>query len=204
MADRDGPAALDPRQVASGLTRLARAARQWPESAHHLREALEVDLERLAFAAALVAQETGDPAGQILAQAVREAPRLRATWIDRLVAVIPEKTLTLRELVVVLLQRRLKAARRGRSVNRVLHLLTELSIGLAELGKPDEALHAAQEAADGYRRLAADDRHARRGDLAAALNTVSNRLQELGRHDESLAAIEEAAALYRTLAATEP
>ena len=66
---------------------------------------------------------------------------------------------------------------------------------LSELGRREEALAAAEEAADLYRALAAARPEAFTPYLATSLNTLANRLSELGRREEALAAAQEAAAL---------
>ena len=75
---------------------------------------------------------------------------------------------------------------------------------LSELGRREEALAAAQEAADLYRGLAAERPDAFTPDLAMSLNNLANWLSELGRREEALAAAQEAADLYRGLAAARP
>ena len=59
----------------------------------------------------------------------------------------------------------------------------------------EEALAAAQEAADLYRDLARARPEALTPDLAMSLNTLANRLSDLGRREEALAPAQEAVEL---------
>ena len=82
--------------------------------------------------------------------------------------------------------------------------LNNLSLQLADLGRPEEALAAIQEAAEVYRELAAARPDAFWPGLAASLNNLSIRLADLGRPEDGLAAIQEATEVYRELAAARP
>ena len=75
---------------------------------------------------------------------------------------------------------------------------------LSSLGRREEALKAAEEAADLYRALAAARPEAFTPNLATSLSNLANRLSALGRPEEALKAAEEAADLYRALAAARP
>jgi tetratricopeptide (TPR) repeat protein len=66
------------------------------------------------------------------------------------------------------------------------------------VGRPGEALTAAEETVQLYRGLAADN-PGHLPDLAQALTNLANRLAESGRRVEGLAAAEEAVRLYREL-----
>ncbi|MFC8339837.1 tetratricopeptide repeat protein, partial [Streptomyces rubiginosohelvolus] len=82
--------------------------------------------------------------------------------------------------------------------------LSNLSIRLGGVGRRDEGLAAAQEAAGHYRTLADANPDAYLPNLATALNNLSALLGQVGRHDEGLAAAQEAAGHYRTLADANP
>ena len=82
--------------------------------------------------------------------------------------------------------------------------LNNLGNRLSALGRREDALAAAQEATDLYRRLAAERPDAFRPDLAASLNNLGNMLSDLGRREDALAAAQEATDLYRRLAAERP
>ena len=69
--------------------------------------------------------------------------------------------------------------------------LNNLANRLSELGRREEALTAAQEAADLYRALALTLPEAFTPYLATALNTLAAALSELGRGEEALAIQEE-------------
>jgi tetratricopeptide (TPR) repeat protein len=69
------------------------------------------------------------------------------------------------------------------------------------LGRPEEALRAAEEAVT-LRRSMAADRAGAGGPLASALISLSLRLAKCSRRRDALEALEEAVTLYRGLAAT--
>ncbi len=70
---------------------------------------------------------------------------------------------------------------------------------MSELGRHEDALAAAQEACEIYRRLAADRPDAFLSMLAMSLNHLSARLSDLGRREDALAAAQEAAEIRRRL-----
>jgi tetratricopeptide (TPR) repeat protein len=72
------------------------------------------------------------------------------------------------------------------------------------VGRRDEALQPAVEAADLYRELAKQNPAAYNPNLARALNNLANRLSQVGRRDEALQPAVEAADLYRELAKQNP
>ena len=82
--------------------------------------------------------------------------------------------------------------------------LNNLGAHLSELGRREDALAAAHEATDIYRRLAAARPDAFLPNLACSLNNLGNRLSELGRREDALAATHEATDIYRRLAAARP
>ena len=75
---------------------------------------------------------------------------------------------------------------------------------MSDLGRREDALAAAQEAIDIYRRLAAERPDAFLPDLATSLNNLGNRLSDLGRREDALAAAQEAVDIRRRLAAERP
>jgi tetratricopeptide (TPR) repeat protein len=75
---------------------------------------------------------------------------------------------------------------------------------LAAIGRPEDALAAAEEAVTIRRDLASARPEAFLPDLAMSLDSLSGCLSALGRREEALAAIEEAVATYRDLAGARP
>lgn len=78
--------------------------------------------------------------------------------------------------------------------------LNNLSNGLSDLGRREEALVASKEAVEIYKTLAKTNSAVFNPDLAKSLNNLSNRLSDLGRREEALVAIEEAVEIRRALA----
>jgi tetratricopeptide (TPR) repeat protein len=79
-----------------------------------------------------------------------------------------------------------------------------LSVRLGDLGRPEEALAADQEAVTIFRELAAARPEEFRPGLGAALINLSADLADLGRPEEALAAVQEAVGVYRELATARP
>ncbi|MFF5654392.1 tetratricopeptide repeat protein, partial [Streptomyces collinus] len=73
-----------------------------------------------------------------------------------------------------------------------------------DAGRRGEALTAAEDAAEIYRRLAAANPAAHEPDLARALFNLGHQLSDAGRRGEALTAAEDAAEIYRRLAAANP
>ena len=84
------------------------------------------------------------------------------------------------------------------------HLYANLGYRLANASRPDEALAAAAEGTEIYRRLATARPDAFEPDLATSLNNLGNRLSEVGQRDEALAATAEGTEIYRRLATARP
>ncbi|AWB07516.1 hypothetical protein A6A40_21065 (plasmid) [Azospirillum humicireducens] len=82
--------------------------------------------------------------------------------------------------------------------------LNNLANRLGELGRREDALAAATEAADLYRQLAKQRPDAFTPNLAMSLNNLAAFLSELGRREDALAAATEAADLFRQLAKQRP
>ncbi len=82
--------------------------------------------------------------------------------------------------------------------------LNNLSIRLADLGRPEQALHAITEATALYRDLAQARPDAYTPDLARSLNNLSGCLADLGRPEQALHVVADATALYRDLAQARP
>ena len=75
-----------------------------------------------------------------------------------------------------------------------------LAVMLSALGRREDALAAAQEATDLYRRLSAERPDTFNLDLSMSLNNLASTLADLGRRKDALDAAEEAADLCRRLA----
>jgi tetratricopeptide (TPR) repeat protein len=74
----------------------------------------------------------------------------------------------------------------------IARALNDLSVHLADAGRPDEALAAVREAVDIRRRLADAHPDDHEPDLASSLNNLAGDLAAAGHRDEALAAAEEA------------
>src|SRR5262249_28886073 len=88
--------------------------------------------------------------------------------------------------------------------NHVASGLDSLGIRLSDLGRHEEALAAAQEAVDIYRRLAEARPDAFLPYLAASLSNFGFRLYELRQRAAALAAAQESVDIYRPLVETRP
>ena len=81
--------------------------------------------------------------------------------------------------------------------------LYDLGIRLAQLGRHQDGVAAAEEAVDLWRPLARDN-PGHQPDLAFALHNLGNHLALLGRFQDGVAAAEEAVDLWRPLAQDNP
>jgi tetratricopeptide (TPR) repeat protein len=83
-------------------------------------------------------------------------------------------------------------------------LLNNLSNRLANVGRREDALAAAEKAVDAYQRLTDARPDAFLPDLAMSLNTLARSLSSLGRPEDALAALERAVDAYQRLADARP
>ncbi len=117
---------------------------------------------------------------------------------------------TTRAHIAAAISQRLEAATRpgpdATEEQRARHALelNNLSVRLAEVGRPHEALAAIEEAVTIRRNLTQTNPDTHLPDLALSLNNLSSRLSAVGRRQEALAAIEEAVTIYRDLARVNP
>jgi tetratricopeptide (TPR) repeat protein len=149
--------------------------------------------------------------------AVRMEPLLWFDWLTEeviddfeslmdLLKQLPYKTLALRKPAAALTKRAVEFARAQEDPEFLGFLLRSWSHFLGELGDPESALAASQEALQIYRELYTvrpnddDVRHS----LAFTLNGLAIRFKDLGLLEESLATIEEGTDLYRELVKVNP
>jgi len=99
---------------------------------------------------------------------------------------------------------RQKATAGSGMLNELGSCLRNLAIIRNGLGQPQEALAAAQEAAENYRQLALIQPETYEVEFADALRSLGNRLSRLGRYDDALLAAEESVAIFRRLASANP
>jgi tetratricopeptide (TPR) repeat protein len=132
---------------------------------------------------------------------------------------LPLQSLALMELSLSVAARRAELARRldaagvaadvaldlrEKILNHLAERVDTLGVRLSDVGRPEEALAATQEAVDIRRRLAQARPDAFLPDLAMSLNNLGIRLSNLGRLEEALAESQNAVAIYRRLAQTRP
>ena len=120
-------------------------------------------------------------------------------------ALIPERSVALARIAVVLGERQLQAmpVAPGADAERA-RMLNNLGNRYSELGRWEEALGAAERAAKVYERLAKQNPDAFEPDLASSLNNLGNRYSDLGRREEALGAAARAAEICDRLAKQNP
>ena len=187
-------------QGVRALTVLARAALTQDRAVGLLRGALAADLDHLAVPAVSVAVETNPVLGELLSQLLSGQLASRET-LAQVALVSPYPSLALAAPAAVVLRR---LAEDSVDDKERTFWLVELSIRLGDLGRPEEALAAIEEAVAICRQLAQTRPDALLPDLATMLNNQSGHLNGLGRREEALAAIEEAVAICRQLAQARP
>lgn len=125
-------------------------------------------------------------------------------------AAIPGDTLVLGEMALDITKTICRAVRgvvydedpEGRVL--LADVVNDLSVRLMALGRHEEALTAAEEAAALLRSIINEPSDAFTSSLISTLNNIANNLGDMGRHEEALVAAEEALALGRALAAAQP
>ena len=144
-------------------------------------------------------EEEAKPSPHLPRQAALHQELARIAWALR------ESTQALEhQAAAITLYRKLATNAREDFLAHLAASLHNLGAMLSDLGRREEVLAAAQEAAALYRRLAAQQPDAFLPVLAASLNNLGRALSDLGRREEALAAAQEAAELYRRLAAQQP
>ncbi|WP_459864135.1 tetratricopeptide repeat protein [Endothiovibrio diazotrophicus] len=201
-ADTDDPA------LVNGLTVLARIAKWNREHGERwLTLALARDFPRLAPPALEIAVTEWDGLGRLLHRHLREHPD--PATAGRLGTILDDRywhTLALRELAEEATRQRLDAVGgedEAALAEKAGHL-NNASARLYDLGRREEALDAAREAAEIRRQLAEARPDAFRPNLAMSLNNLANCLSDLGRREEALDAAREAVEIRRQLAAARP
>ena len=195
-------AGAEPASVKRTLRVLGQGASCYPSTRRALEAAVAGDVERLWLSAMEVAQDVGDPVGQVLAAAVERDPR--PAVVEGVLERLPHPTVALRELSLVVPRASLAAARARDDAPQVARLLSNLSVYESELGRFNEALGSIAEAVEITRVLAVSHPDAFRPGLARALNNLSGHLEALGRFGEAQVAITESVDIGRGLAADQP
>ena len=179
----------------------------------HVTEAIQRACNRAGQQAAATIIRTA----QDFAPAGYEAP---LTWLDSLINrvpadrhelmmiadALPEASVALAPLAVKLqtIITKFSAERRQEEPHDHASSLLRLAARLSQVGRFEEALAAAKEAADLYRALGAQAPDAYTPALAGALISLANRLSEVGQPEAALGAAQEAAGLYRGLVKQAP
>jgi tetratricopeptide (TPR) repeat protein len=192
-----------PVQMKRALTIMTRAAQRERSVRSSLESAIAANLEAVWLAAVDVAEETGDPLGEILTVVIKRDPR--PAIMGPLLFRLPQSTVSLRALGEFATRAALEVVRRGsQDPDLIATLLNNLSNHLSHMGRLDEALSAIREAVDIRRSLAAADGTSPRSDLAGTLSNLARCLSALGHREEALTAATEAVDIHRALAAAHP
>jgi hypothetical protein len=194
---------LEPDQARRVLTILARACAHGSDAPGLLATALRSDLAELGVPAVDVAVQTGGPLGRVLATVLGETAAPLETLIT-IQQAIPNPTVTLAAADAVVTERITRSLPDDTPSAERARWADALSVRLAQIGKPDQALGPAQEAVAIYRQLAAADPARYRPDLAATVANLAVRLHRLGRLADASAAAGEAVTLRRELAHANP
>lgn len=193
-------------QAKRTLTVLTHAARTYGSADKALRSALAAHFAERWDLAMEVAQEAGDPLGEMLAATLEDDPR--GGLARRIEPLLPRRSIALREFAATVTRQALDDARQRlpglERDGEVARLANDLSNRLTDLERRDEALSAIEEAVAIYRKLVGSDATGYLSGLASSLNNQSGCLSRLGRFDLALAAIEEAVRIYRRLGDVDP
>lgn len=162
-------------------------------------------------------QKTGEALLQLLSTVAESIPDEDFLRLEPLVSAFPTSTIVLREAAAAQTQRLagIWKAIAGSSreldeetaifaAGRSADWLNDLANRLSDLGRREEALATAHEAAELYRRLAATQPETFAPGLAASTSNLASLLSDLGRREEALAAAQESIGIRRGLAAANP
>ncbi|MFC4530268.1 tetratricopeptide repeat protein [Sphaerisporangium dianthi] len=130
-----------------------------------------------------------------------EAPRETLAAIS---GAIPYPSLSLAEADAILARKVLDSFPARERSNERAYWLSKVGRSTAQLGRPADALAAAEEAVTIYRELAEHHPDRYRSDLADSLTALGIWLSELGRSREALSPAEEAVTIRRALAEHHP
>ena len=198
-------------QAYQAITVLARAAINHPQLTDQLAELLTADLTELGPPALQVATEASDATP--LTTALRRAIVRGHHEVDVLTDLadrLPDYSLALAELSVDLWDAIMETALAASTSDPLrwdpiaAGALNNLSNRLADLGRPEEALSAIEQAVQRYRALAEARPDAFTPDLASSLALYGVRLTEAHQAEAALAVDREAVALYLVLHRLDP
>ncbi len=187
------------------LAELTRGAPNQPVLQAALNELLAAALSQI-VRLAVTAGHAGLADLASLALQLAPQPGLAA----QLAGQMPEHSVQLAALAATLISQQVTHYRAGMidgepdAANRLAGSLDKLSLRLADLGRREEALAAAEEATAIRRELTDARPDAFRPLLAGSLHNLAYRLADLGRREEALAAIDEAVTIRRELATRWP
>jgi tetratricopeptide (TPR) repeat protein len=181
-------------------------AREWLRHALDLNRAAQFEP---AFEAALLlgAHTAYSDLGRLLAAALETPhdPAWATEAAARIVDRIPDQTVFLRELGVVATRLCLEATPPGADHDAErARLANSLGNRYTAIGRPEEALAAAEEAVSIHRALAKARPDAFLPDLATSLNSLGGKYDALRRYKEALKAAKKAVSIHRTLAKARP
>ena len=198
------------------LRHLSWYEQRYPEDSQKTRARMAATLKdgglnALRATIALAPQITGEALAKEAEELLKQEELLK-DWGDAVLLAndLPEKTVVLASLArsveeINVKHYRALAKKDPDSYNPNLSMsLSNLGNRLSAIGKHEEALAAAQEAASLRRALAEKSPDTYNPDLAASLTNLGNCLSAIGKHEEALAATQEAASLRRALAEKSP
>ncbi|HEV7506353.1 MAG TPA: tetratricopeptide repeat protein [Thermoanaerobaculia bacterium] len=202
----------NPEEGYSTLTVLTRLSRRRPELRNWIGTALQGRLESLAELALNVAVETGDPIGLALVKEIEERGSIDAVLLLQKLCDEEryQKSVPLREVAYVTTEKGFLLLREQRTdldesqQAELARLANNLGSRLSDLGRPEDALRATQEAVDIGRQLTQTRPAAFLPIFATSLNNLGNRLSDLGRREEALGATQESVEIYRRLSEIHP
>ena len=187
-------------QAVHGLTVLARASLRAQSGIGLIRSVLAADLEHLAAPALSVAMSTNLVLGDLLNEALGKQA-IPAGPLRSAADAIPYPSFALAPVAVTVLT---MLADQSEDIGERADHLLRLSSRLADLGRREESLAAAEESVQIRRRQAEAEPGTFRPALALALNDQTNPLGALGRWEDARASAEEAVQIRRDLARDSP
>jgi tetratricopeptide (TPR) repeat protein len=190
-------------QAEHALTVLARAWAHQGDAPRFISEALRADLLNIAPIAVHVAVQTSSALGQLLADAVQNAPFSRDELFEMAEVLYYYPSVALAEPSLAVTLRIWKSLPQDEELDERAIWSNRLGLMFDQLGHYADAVPVQQEAVDIYRELATVDPDHFRFELAQSLNDLGTSLIMMGNAD-AVSAFEEAVAIRRELATTDP
>ena len=190
-------------QAERAMTVLARAWAHHEKAQGLLADALRDDLDHLAVPAARASIQTRAELGDVLAQALEDAPAPLEV-LERIAEALPHPSVALARASVAITVRVREELPPKADLQETAKWADRAGLMLSAAGRSEDALSAHREAVSIYRQLVTADSDTYQSALARALDHLGVSLWALGRPEDALPVAQEAVRANRDLADANP